>query len=139
MAYVERRESSKGTRYRGHYKAADGRYRSAGTYGTEERALEAARAAEKHAAELVGRAVGQLDPVVRATRTIREYEPIFMRHHRVEGNTKDTYADILRLHVVPRLAINTHLHLSHVLRQALEPECHAGVSIHPPSTRYRLR
>jgi integrase len=101
MAYVEPRESSKGTRYRGHYKAADGRYRSAGTYGTEERALEAARAAEKHAAELVGRAVGQLDPVVRATRTIREYEPIFMRHHRVEGNTKDTYADILRLHVVP--------------------------------------
>jgi ribonucleotide reductase alpha subunit len=50
MAYVERRESSKGTRYRGHYKAADGRYRSAGTYDTEERALEVAQTAEKHAA-----------------------------------------------------------------------------------------
>jgi hypothetical protein len=40
MAYAERRESSKGARYRGFYKDADGRYKSAGTYGTERRALE---------------------------------------------------------------------------------------------------
>jgi hypothetical protein len=42
MAYAERRERSKGIRYRGMYKAADGRYRSAGTFSTEERALDGA-------------------------------------------------------------------------------------------------
>jgi hypothetical protein len=25
---------------------------------------------------------------------------LFLRHHQVEGNTKDTYADTLRLHVI---------------------------------------
>jgi hypothetical protein len=48
-------------------------------------------------------AVGGLDPVTRATRTIAEYKPIFLRYHRVEGNTKDTYANTLRLHVIPFL------------------------------------
>jgi hypothetical protein len=28
---------------------------------------------------------------------------VFLRHHQVEGNTKDTYADTLRLHVIPFL------------------------------------
>ena len=46
---------------------------------------------------------GSLDPVIRATRTIKEYAPLFLRHHQVEGNTKDTYADTLRLHVIPFL------------------------------------
>jgi hypothetical protein len=32
MAYAERRERKKRVRYRGIYKAADGRYRSAGTF-----------------------------------------------------------------------------------------------------------
>ena len=49
MAYVERRERKKGVRYRGLYKAADGRYRSAGTFSTEERALAVAEEAERHA------------------------------------------------------------------------------------------
>ena len=39
----------------------------------------------------------------RATRTIKEYALLFLRHHQVEGNTKDTYADTLRLHVIPFL------------------------------------
>jgi hypothetical protein len=51
MAYAERRESSKGAR--GFYKDADGRYKSAGTYGTEDRALEIAQEAEEHAAALI--------------------------------------------------------------------------------------
>jgi hypothetical protein len=76
MAYAERRESAKGPRYRGFYKGTDGRYKSAGTYDTEERALEIARAAEKRAAELVGGPAGGLDPVVGATRTIEEYAPV---------------------------------------------------------------
>lgn len=36
MAYAERRERQKGVRYRGVYKAADGSYRSACTFNTEE-------------------------------------------------------------------------------------------------------
>jgi hypothetical protein len=104
MAYTERREGPKGVRYRGVYKDADGQYKSAGTYKTEERALEISQTAEKHAAALIDGAIEGLDPVTRATRTIKEYEPIFMRHHRVEGNTKDAYADTLRLHVIPFLA-----------------------------------
>ena len=41
--------------------------------------------------------------MIRATRTISEYAPIFLRHHQVEGNTKDTYEGTLRLHVIPFL------------------------------------
>lgn len=104
MAYVEHRERSKGDRYRGFYKDADGRYKSAGTYDTEERALSVAQEAEKRAAALISGAVGGLDPVTRATRTVEEYAPIFLRHHRVEGNTKDIYEDTLRLHIIPFLA-----------------------------------
>jgi integrase len=103
MAYTERRERGKGTRYRGIYKGADGRYRTAGTFDTAEHALKVAEAAEKHAAALIPGATAGLDPVTRATRTIKEYAPIFLRHHQVEGNTKDTYADTLRLHVIPFL------------------------------------
>jgi len=103
MAYAERRERHKGIRYRGMYKAADGSYRSAGTFSTEERALEVAKEAERRAAEVISGAAGGLDPRIRATRTIKDYAPLFLRHHRVEGNTKDKYADTLRLHVVPFL------------------------------------
>jgi integrase len=103
MAYAEQRERQKGVRYRGMYKAADGRYRSAGTFSTEERALEVAKEAEKRAAEGIRGAAGGLDPGIRATRTIKEYAPLFLRHHRVEGNTKERYADTLRLHVIPFL------------------------------------
>ena len=45
-----------------HLKAADGRYRSAGTFSTEERALAVAEEAERHAAEVAGGAAGGLDP-----------------------------------------------------------------------------
>ena len=69
MAYAERREHKIGVRYRGIYKAADGSYRSAGTFDTEERALEVAEEAERHA-EVSGGAAGSLDPATRATRTI---------------------------------------------------------------------
>lgn len=37
MAYTERRARKKGVRYRGMYKDANGRYKSAGTYDTDER------------------------------------------------------------------------------------------------------
>jgi len=61
------------------YKTADGRHRSAGTFSTEERALAVAQEAERHA-QVAGGAWG-LDPAIRATRTIKEYAPLFLRHH----------------------------------------------------------
>ncbi len=64
MAYAERRERKKGVRYRGICKAADGRYRSAGTFSTKKRALEVAQEAERHAAEVAGGAPGLLSPSV---------------------------------------------------------------------------
>ncbi|MBV9446306.1 MAG: hypothetical protein JO345_10465 [Streptosporangiaceae bacterium] len=60
MAYVECRERKNGPRYRGMYKAADGRYRSAGTFTDEDRALEVAKAAEEHVRELIA-GLGQSD------------------------------------------------------------------------------
>jgi hypothetical protein len=54
MAYAKRRERKNGVRYRGLYKAADGRYRSAGSFTTEERALEVAKEAMRRAAEVAG-------------------------------------------------------------------------------------
>jgi hypothetical protein len=76
MAYADRRERNKGVRYRGMYKAADGSYRSAGTFSTEERALEVAREAERHAL-IAGPVAGGVDPTTRATRTVKEYAPLF--------------------------------------------------------------
>jgi hypothetical protein len=50
MAYVNKRSGKNGTeRFTGLYKAADGTYKSAGTFATEARALEVAEAAERHA------------------------------------------------------------------------------------------
>jgi hypothetical protein len=58
MAYAQRVDGKRGTRYRGFYKDADGRYKSAGTYDTETRALEISQAAEKRAAQLISGAIG---------------------------------------------------------------------------------
>ena len=102
MAYVQCRDGSKkGPRYRGMYRGADGRYRSAGTFIDEDHALEVAIAAEAYAGELVRGMPPRLDPVIRATMTIEKYAPGFLRHHRVEGNSKDDYASTLRSHVIP--------------------------------------
>ena len=85
----ERRKRQKGVRYSGIYKAADGRYRSAGTFSTEERALEVARrrSGTPRGRRWCGWRVGSGYP--RDTDD-QEYAPLFLRHHRVEGNTKDT-------------------------------------------------
>jgi integrase len=42
----------------------------------------------RRAAEVIRGAAGGLDPGIRATRTIREYAPLFLRHHRVEGTPR---------------------------------------------------
>ena len=50
MAYVNKRSGKNGAeRFTGLYMAADGTYKSAGTFDTAVRALEVAEAAERHA------------------------------------------------------------------------------------------
>jgi integrase len=102
VAYVQRRKTKNGAvSYRAFYKTADGRWRSAGTFTDPDRALEVATAAEEHSRGLVEGVPPELDPVTKATMTIAKYIPSFMRHHRVEGNSKDGYASTLRRNVVP--------------------------------------
>jgi hypothetical protein len=72
MAYVNKRSGKNGAkRFTGLYKAVDGTYKSAGTFDTEERALEVAPATERHA------------------------------HRRYRGEHQGTYARHLTLHVIP--------------------------------------
>lgn len=72
MAYVNKRSGKNGAkRFTGLYKAVDGTYKSAGTFDTEERALEVAQATERHA------------------------------HRRYRGEHQGTYARHLTLHVIP--------------------------------------
>jgi site-specific recombinase XerD len=101
VAYVLRRKRKDGSRFTGMYKTADGRWRSAGTFTGEDRALEVATAAEEHSRALVDGVPPELDAVTKATMTIEKYIPSFMRHHRGEGNTKDGYGSTLRRNVVP--------------------------------------
>ena len=49
MAYVIERESRSGARYVGIYPAADGKYKSAGTYDSHGRAYEVDEDDERHA------------------------------------------------------------------------------------------
>lgn len=101
VAYVVERVCGGRSRFTGMFKGPDSRYRSAGTFDTSERALEVAAQAEARAAEVAGGAPRRLDPVTLATMTLDSYVPVFLRHHQVEANTKDTYEINLRLHVVP--------------------------------------
>ena len=74
MAYVNRRSGKNGAeRFTGLYKAADGTYKSAGTFDTEERALEVAQATERHARLKVA----ETSPADRATVTLATYMEMF--------------------------------------------------------------
>ena len=98
MAYVNKRSGNNGTeRFTGLYKAADGTYKSAGTFDTEARALEVAEAAERHARLLLA----ETSPADKATVTLAEYMETFLGSHDIEANSKETYARHLSRHVVP--------------------------------------
>jgi integrase len=98
MAYVNKRSVKNGTeRFTGLYKAADGTYKSAGTFDTEERALEVAQAAERHARLQLA----ETSPVDRATVTLATYMELFLNTADIEANSKETYARHLTLHVIP--------------------------------------
>lgn len=98
MAYVNKRSVQNGTeRFTGLYKAADGTYKSAGTFDTEERALEVAEAAERHERLQLA----ETSPADRATVTLATYMELFLSTADIEANSKETYARHLTLHVIP--------------------------------------
>ena len=75
MAYVNKRSGKNGAkRFTGLYKAVDGTYKSAGTFDTEERALEVAQAAERHARLQLA----ETSPADRATVTLATYMEMFL-------------------------------------------------------------
>jgi integrase len=98
MAYVVKRSNRHGAeRFTGMYKAADGTYKSAGTYDTPERAQEVAAESEHHAqAQLTS-----TSPADKATVTLAEYLPTFLADHDIEANSKEAYARQLTLHALP--------------------------------------
>jgi hypothetical protein len=68
--------------------AADGTYKSAGTFETEVRALEVAEAAERHARLQLA----ETSPADKATVTLATYMEMFLSTADIETNSKETYA-----------------------------------------------
>ena len=95
MAYAKRRKNGK---YTAIYLLPSGRERSAGTFDDKETAEKVAASTEAH----VRKGASGPSPADRATITIREYGPEWLRNHRVEPNTKVSYAAILNRHIYPR-------------------------------------
>ena len=69
MAYVIERGSRSGRRYVGMYRSADGKYKSAGTYDSHERAYEVAEDEERHARGFRAGLGGSASPVVSGGRS----------------------------------------------------------------------
>lgn len=110
MAYVIERESRSGTRYVGIYQAADGKYKSAGTYDSHERAYEIAEEEERHARGFLE----DTSPANKATMTISEFcEQRFLRYHAVSPGTRQYYGYTAKNHIVPYIG---HLRISEVSR-----------------------
>lgn len=137
MAYVVKRSNRHGTdRFAGMYRAADGTYKSAGTYDTPERAQEVALETERHEA-------GKLtstSPADKATITVAEFMDKFLADHDIEANSKEAYARQLRLHALPYIGHQRVAELSretiHRLLTVVLKE--AGATQTPSCTRGQL-
>jgi len=115
MAYVNKRSGKNGAeRFTGLYKAADGTYKSAGTFETEVRALEVAQATERHARLKVA----ETSPADRATVTLATYMEMFLSTADIETNSKETYARHLTLHVIPYIGKQR---VAEVSRETIHP------------------
>jgi len=98
MAYVFRRPAKDGkVRFTAMYKAENGQYRSAGTYDDEDRAQQVADESERHA----HLRLAETSPAEKATITVEEFVPKFLREHAIEPNSRQRYAEVLRSHAVP--------------------------------------
>jgi integrase len=111
VAYVIERQSRSGTRYVGIYRAADGKYKSAGTYDSHERAYEVAEEEERHARGFLD----ETSPADKAKMTIYEFcEQRFLRYHAVSPGTRQEYGYVAKNHIVPYVG---HLRISEVNRE----------------------
>ena len=111
MAYVIERESRSGARFVGMYKAVDGKYKSAGTFNSHERAFEMADEAERHS-------LGQLEdtsPADKATMTIAEFcSKRFLPYHSAAPNTRQSYGYTVKNHIDPYIG---HRRISEASRE----------------------
>jgi integrase len=112
VAYVIERETRVGgARFVGMYKAADGKYKSAGTFDTHERAIAVAEDEERHARGFLN----ETSPAAKATMTIAEFcSTRFIPHHAVTPATRQNYGYIVKNHIVPYIG---HLRISEVSRE----------------------
>jgi integrase len=111
VAYVIERAGRSGTRYVGIYRAANGKYKSAGTYDSHERAFEVAEEEERHSRGFLEEA----SPAGKATMTIAEFcEQRFLRYHAVSPGTRQEYGYVAKNHIVPYVG---HLRISEVNRE----------------------
>jgi len=92
MAYVFRRPAKDvKVRFTAMYKAENGQYRSAGTYDDEDRAQHVADESERHA----HLRLAETSPAEKATITVEEFVPKFLREHAIEPNSRQRYAEVL--------------------------------------------
>jgi hypothetical protein len=97
VPYVIDRARKSGVRHTAMYTDENGRYKSAGTYDTQERAQAVAEQHERH----VRLRLAETSPADRATITVRDFGVKFLREHAVEPNSKMTYAQLLSAHIYP--------------------------------------
>ena len=97
MAYVIERVRKSGVRYMAIFLDEDGRYKSAGTYDTQERAQAVGDQHERH----IRLRLAETSPADKATITVRDFGDKFLREHAVEPNSKMTYAQLLNSHAYP--------------------------------------
>jgi hypothetical protein len=111
VAYVIERGGRAGTRYVGIYRTANGKYKSAGTYDSHERAYEVAEEEERHARGFLE----ETSPSGKATMTISEFcEQRFLRYHAVSPATRQGYGYVAKNHILPYIG---HLRISEVSRE----------------------
>jgi hypothetical protein len=111
VACVIERAGRAGTRYVGIYRTANGKYKSAGTYDSHERAYEVAEDEERHARGFLE----ETSPSGKATMTISEFcEQRFLRYHAVSSGTRQGYGYVAKNHILPYIG---HLRISEVSRE----------------------
>jgi len=130
VAYVIERVNRLGkSRFMAMYWAEDGQARSAGTFDNRERAEEVAAATELHARLKLA----ETSPADRATITLTEFSAKFLLEHAVEPNTKETYAQLLRCHVLPymggRRVAEVSRETMHRLLTVVLPEAEVSKSV----------
>lgn len=109
MAYGKQRSNGRWTAI---YNEPTGKQKSAGTFDTEDQAVQVARDMEVY----VRTGSKGVDPARRKTMTIAEYAPTWLRNHRIEPSTRSGYRAILNAHVLPAFG---HVRVAELQREAV--------------------